>query len=354
MMENLPRSLEEFKKMILCDSIQSLKLNTFLDNYDAEVFDSDGVDRSLIFNTQERFFYFEWFFNYFQRLYGTYLRLSNSESRYLYLQLICYRLAGHHSIKIPLEYSTDSEEYKNYMNIEGSGSPSTLDVSGMFGKLKHFDFEYKGNKYIADSFGFDAYLFKKQYFYSKDDAIVSPNKGDFIIDGGACTGDTALVFSNAVGQHGKVFSFDPVKEHIEILNHNISQYPLKNVVVMPYGLSNEIKDFPPISLNGYSPGFRVDFNELPLRTIDYLVEKGDIERIDFIKLDVEGSEINALDGALNSIKFFKPKLAISLYHKANDIFEIIEHISFRFPFYTHYYIGHYSIQTGETVLYVSI
>jgi len=80
------------------------------------------------------------------------------------------------------------------------------------------------------------------------------------------------------------------------------------------------------------------------------VESGEVKRIDFLKLDVEGAELDALRGGLNSILRFRPKMAISLYHKPNDLFEIIRFVSRAFPFYE-LYLDHYTIHREETVLY---
>ena len=57
-------------------------------------------------------------------------------------------------------------------------------------------------------------------------------------------------------------------------------------------------------------------------TIDEFVDENKINRLDFIKLDVEGSELEVLKGGERSIRKFKPKLAISIYHKLEHFFEI--------------------------------
>jgi hypothetical protein len=77
---------------------------------------------------------------------------------------------------------------------------------------------------------------------------------------------------------------------------------------------------------------------------------GDIPKIDFVKMDIEGAELSAIKGAASSIRKFKPKLAISLYHKPTDIFEIPLYISKEFSFYE-MFIEHYTIHEEETVLY---
>ena len=60
--------------------------------------------------------------------------------------------------------------------------------------------------------------------------------------------------------------------------------------------------------------------------------------------------MKALIGAKNSINKFKPKLAISLYHKPDDLFEIINYININHPYYD-LYLNHYTIHNEETVLY---
>src|SRR5690606_33131118 len=96
----------------------------------------------------------------------------------------------------------------------------------------------------------------------------------------------------------------------------------QNVVVMSYGLSDQNHDCEPLRLGRYHTSFQAVENNVPTRSIDNLVEVGDINKIDFIKMDIEGSETKALLGAVRSIERFKPKLAIAIYHGDYDIFGI--------------------------------
>ena len=345
----LPISSQDFYIAILSKSIQALKFNTFHDNFDKRRYNSDGVDRSGIFDIGSRVFYFDWFYRNNTKLFEAYNPLGNEDSKLLFLFLICYRLAGHHSVKIPADYLFKNEERLAYQAIE-NGVDSQLPLTGMFGKLKHYDFEYEGHQYKIDCLSLECYLFRRQYFYEKNGTVVAPQTGDYVIDGGACTGDTALVFSNAVGPTGKIYAFDPVAEHLELMEHNRQQFPIANVELMPYGLANIDVDCAPIVVNKYSPGFRIDQQQVPLRSIDSLVKSGDIARVDYIKMDIEGSEMDALRGAHESILRFQPKLGISLYHKPDDLFEIILYIRQTYPFYQ-LYVDHYTIHQEETVLY---
>jgi len=344
-----PATAALFYNAMLTESIAALKLNTFLDNFDAARFNFDGVDRSKEFPAAQSAFYFDWFMRNHENLFAAYASLANDSSKRLYLHLIAYRLAGHFSVRLPVDFANYGAEYEAY-RAAVKFTPSQLASNGMFGKLKHFDFEYRSHRYRVDCGALDDYLVRGQYFYRKDGVSILPETDDTVIDGGAYTGDTGAVFSNAVGPGGRVFCFDPVADHLAILEYNVKQFPHANVTVMPYGLSDKNVLAEPLRLNHYAPGFSAGSAKVPLRSIDHLVHNGEIHQIDFVKLDVEGAEMETLRGARKSIQRFKPKLAISLYHKPNDLFEIILYIKAKFPFYS-CYVDHYTIHGEETVLY---
>lgn len=74
------------------------------------------------------------------------------------------------------------------------------------------------------------------------------------------------------------------------------------------------------------------------------------EAVSFIKLDVEGAELETLKGAKNILLRNKPKLAICIYHKKEDLYEIPYYLKRLVPEYK-LYIRHYSNFAHETVLY---
>ena len=86
--------------------------------------------------------------------------------------------------------------------------------------------------------------------------------------------------------------------------------------------------------------------EIQVDSIDHLIGKP----ATFIKMDIEGSEYEALLGARNTILKCKPKLAICIYHKMEDIWELPGLIYAMCPKYT-FYLRHYSFADNETVLY---
>lgn len=87
--------------------------------------------------------------------------------------------------------------------------------------------------------------------------------------------------------------------------------------------------------------------EVNCRTVDDILCG---KKVDLIKMDIEGCEYNALKGTINTISKYKPQLAISIYHKAEDIIKLPElimnmNLDYRF------YLRHYTIEAGDTVLY---
>ena len=82
--------------------------------------------------------------------------------------------------------------------------------------------------------------------------------------------------------------------------------------------------------------------------IDEAIAEGD--KVTFIKMDVEGAELESLKGAEKTIRRDKPKLAICIYHKPEDMWTIPLYIKELVPEYK-LYIRHHSSGVCETVLY---
>jgi FkbM family methyltransferase len=349
MYEKLPGSDDDLYYQVVKHCLESLKVNTFTDNYDAGRYGFDGVDRSMVFQSQYHAQQFKWFNENYKAIFKALNLFADDVSKRLYLWLIAYRLAGFHSIKIPIDFDEKSNSFDEYVRNE-KYTESEIKLTGIFGGIRHYDFKYEGKHYLADCLGFKETLYRKQYFFNRNGIKIAPEQGDYVIDGGACLGDTAIVFGNQVGAKGCVYSFDPVWEHLKVLEYNASINPLLNIKIMPYGISDTDVDCEPLKVSTYSPGFNMNNKEVPLRSIDTLVIDGEIDRIDYIKLDVEGAELVSLKGASGSIRKFKPKLGISLYHKPNDIFELPLFIRENFPEYK-IYLNHYTIHNEETVMY---
>ena len=88
--------------------------------------------------------------------------------------------------------------------------------------------------------------------------------------------------------------------------------------------------------------------KIPVTSLDISIESS--EKVTFIKMDIEGSEYEALKGCERIIREQRPKLAICLYHKVEDIYELPKLI-LTFNSEYKFYIRHYSLGMLETVLY---
>ncbi len=101
---------------------------------------------------------------------------------------------------------------------------------------------------------------------------------------------------------------------------------------------NEEKSFSSIYGNG--------INSVEVDKIDNIVK----QRVDFIKLDIEGAEQDAIDGAEETIKKYKPILAICVYHNAEDWYKIPQKVLSIQSDYD-IYLRHYMEGIFETVMY---
>lgn len=90
--------------------------------------------------------------------------------------------------------------------------------------------------------------------------------------------------------------------------------------------------------------------KLPVKRIDDVVGN---DKVTFIKMDIEGAELQALIGAEETICNNKPRLAISIYHKPEDIVDIPLYLSKIVPEYR-FFIRHHTLHPYETVLYALI
>ena len=350
MFNKLPENINDFNSIILRETIAAIKLNRFSENYDYCRYSKDGIDRSTIFDVESSEKNFTWYFLNLQRIYNAYSALTDNTSKRLYLHLLAFRLGGHLSVKIPVEFSESKKDnlWSNYQKFEYS-TTSEIKIQGN-NTIRHFDFEYEGTRYLADVTHLKHYLHRKQYFFNRNKVSIEPKNGDVILDCGACLGDTAVVFGNTVGKKGKVFAFDPVDTHLKVLRYNAEQNPDLNIEIIPTGVSNNCIDADPILSEKFNPGFNSISRHVPLQTIDKFVSDKDLKNVNFIKMDIEGSELFALEGALKTLETFQPKLAISIYHHFDDFFSIINFLKER-SLYTFFGIGHYTIHKEETVLY---
>ena len=141
----------------------------------------------------------------------------------------------------------------------------------------------------------------KNIFEVKDDAV--------IFDIGAWKGDTAYFFSKKCSDNAQIYAFEPDDYAFQILEKIKEKHKLNNVITKNVLFSNAEKEIDFISMIKNTPTVKKK-----TITIDKFVEENNIEKIDYIKMDVEGAERTILEGGVKTIKKFKPHLAIAIYH----------------------------------------
>jgi len=191
----------------------------------------------------------------------------------------------------------------------------------------------------------------KQYF----DLLELPHdvNGEVFADVGCYDGLSAFFFDKWCDGNGFSYCFEPdginiARIHRVLKNKGISKYELIDKGVWSSGgnlkfvsMGNSVSH---ISENNANEDNN-DFIEV-VALDDVLADK----KVTFIKMDIEGSEIEALKGTKQIISIQKPKLAICVYHKPQDIWEIPELI-LEYNSEYKFYIRHYSYKDNETVLY---
>lgn len=149
--------------------------------------------------------------------------------------------------------------------------------------------------------------------------------GDVVLDVGANIGYYSVLCSKIVGDSGKVLAFEPTKHFAEICKENIKINELQNVSLFEFGLSNNesctdifigdnsatmhwLVDSP---RNGGEP---IDKETIRLKTLDSIIDSLNVDKIDFIKVDIDGHEPSFLEGAWDTITKYKPKILLELDH----------------------------------------
>lgn len=178
--------------------------------------------------------------------------------------------------------------------------------------------------------------------------VLKPPTGGVIIDGGAYDGDTALQMMNWVGnKYDKILCFEAEPKQAEALDRRIKQSGWENVQVIGKGLWNQSKVINFKSSNAGSTITSDGDTSITCCALDEEVS----EKVSFIKMDIEGAELKALQGATGIIKRDKPGMAICIYHKRADILDIASYIISLIP-ECKMWIRHYTTYRWETVLYV--
>jgi FkbM family methyltransferase len=259
--------------------------------------------------------------------------LGDEASRELLLRFLAFRALGPVHVRLQLE----PDQYRRTVISLGAHALR----KGFVTHLPGMPVEWQLHQYDLRPFGLPLEVIGcplplastmafSQYAYRDESLPARPRHGDVVLDAGGCWGDTALWFAHAVGPTGMVHTFEPTPGNRRLLEQNLALNP---------GLAERIHVWPdPL---GPEPGVEVwmpdviaagatlqaraeavgEFESISMRTqtIDDLVRDGAIPRVDFLKVDVEGADLGVLQGAAETIRGQRPRLAIACYHKPDDL-----------------------------------
>lgn len=180
-----------------------------------------------------------------------------------------------------------------------------------------------------------------QYF----DKEILPDIQDIrFVDGGGYVGDTCAEVIKNYPDFKKIYVIEPIQENLRIAKRDLGHF--ENIEFISLGISNKKDTLYFNEEKSFSSIYGKGTQSVDVDTLDNIIQ----EKVDYIKLDIEGAEQDAIDGAKNTIIKYKPILAICIYHKAEDWYKIPEKV---LAIHSDYkvYIRHYMEGIFETVMY---
>lgn len=298
----------------------------------------------------------------FERVGYLYNALTDNQSKQILVELFAFLIMGYRKVRL----QRNSDFY--WRSMKAIHDLPVLDelkipVPGLFEfDLKLLDLRSIGYdlKFFIPLLGANITFLQKQYELHHGNVHCKAEAGDVVIDAGGCWGDTALYFAHEVGPRGKVVSFEFIPSNLEVMRKNFgfNAHLTDRITVVPQPLWST-----PDNILYYvdrGPASQVSSERIEnvggahgtcaTATIDQTVERLGLSSVDFIKMDIEGAELSSLKGAENTIRKFRPKLAVCLYHGIDDFRSIPRYIESLDLGYN-LYLDHATIQWEETVLF---
>lgn len=181
----------------------------------------------------------------------------------------------------------------------------------------------------------------EQYF---EDFLSLKNDDESFADVGGYDGDTSLIFISHCPGFKSIYFFEPEEKNMTAAKERLSGY--NNIDYFKTGLSNTRETIKFMTSGSNSQACSTGTETIEVDRLDSLLN----ENITFIKMDIEGAEIKALEGSRKTITAYHPRLAVCVYHKGDDFWKIPELIlSFRQDYKI--FLRHYTEGVDETVMY---
>jgi FkbM family methyltransferase len=163
--------------------------------------------------------------------------------------------------------------------------------------------------------------------------------GQVVYDIGAASGFYAVIAARAVGSTGQVMAFEPMPQSVARLRHNIALNEFANVSVLELALGDRVgmaKLVPGIEEDqaGMNRVLAADESaasaDVEVTTIDRLVNEGTVPAPDIIKMDIEGAEIEVLNGAEETLSQRHPVLLIESHGRWSELEPLLTALQYRY------------------------
>jgi FkbM family methyltransferase len=157
------------------------------------------------------------------------------------------------------------------------------------------------------------------------DEIFSRSDEEFFVDCGAFDGDTIKAFLEwQDGAFGKIVAFEPDRRNFSLLEKSVERLPADtrqkiSSIAAAVGAADGTLRFSAIGTAESQVSSDNQGHEVPVSKLDTLMAG---QHPTYIKMDIEGAELDALKGAAETIKRARPVLAICVYHRQDDLWKI--------------------------------
>jgi FkbM family methyltransferase len=292
---------------------------------------------------------------------STYAQLADEHSRRALIEVLKLRVLGPYHTSLDLTPGSFKAK-QAYADRRLRVRRKTFNVSGpWFSPLSLYRVPVDADRSITlhtHSVDVVSVLLLSQYGYARGSGRVLAEPGDVVLDIGCSFGDAALYFAHLVGPRGRVYAFEFDPESLEVLHTNLELNPqlagrIEVVKLAAWDRSGESIPFGQAGrMTRMLPGVTLAEPSVRTITIDDFVADAGIDRLRFVKMDVEGAELNVLRGARGTLERFAPKLAVAAYHRDDDLVRIPQELDSLASDYR-LYLQTFSPVEDETVLFAA-
>jgi len=268
-------------------------------------------------------------------------RLGDEPSRELFLRFLAYKALGPAHVRLQF----DPARYRRAvieLSAKAIAQPGPLGALGLPLEWQFHLYDLSVGGYpirlLGQQLPLASTFVLSQYAYRELAAGAHPRPGDVALDVGGCWGDTALWLAHHVGPQGAVHTFEPTPRNRALLQRNLDLNPELSERITVWGdplgpVAGEplwVRDAvaagaqPQAEAAAVPAADGVETVELRTETIDALVARGALPRVDFLKVDVEGADVGVLEGAVQTLAEHRPRLALACYHKPDDLVRLPE------------------------------